>query len=74
MVPPFIWIWGRLWVVANWTANLTEDAWLLLRPATPEENDNCLDRVGAAQEEAFWTSVLVDEDRLTGRRVRQRRG
>ena len=74
MVPPFIWIWGRLWVVANWTDELKEGDWLLLRLATPEENDNYLDRVGASLEEAFWTSVLVDEDRLTDRRFRQRRG
>ena len=43
-MPPFIWIRGRLWVVANWTEGMPEDAWLLLRPATEEENDNYLDR------------------------------
>ena len=66
-MPPFVWIRGRLFVVANWTDEMPEDAWLLLRPATPAEIDNYLDRIGGAEEEAFWTSVLVDEDRLSGR-------
>ena len=64
---PFVWIRGRLWVVANWTEGITEDDWLLLRPATSEENDNYLHRVGDAEDEAFYTSVLVDKDRLVGR-------
>jgi len=66
-MPPYVWIRGRLWVAANWTDGMLEDAWLLLRPATPAENDNYLDRVGDAAEEAFWTSVRVDGDRLSGR-------
>ena len=66
-MPPFVWIRGRLWVVANWTDGMPEDAWLLLRPATPAETDNYLELVSNAEEEAFWTSVLVDEDRLSGR-------
>ena len=66
-MPPFVWIRGGLWVVANWSDEMTEDAWLLLRPATEEENDNYLDRVGDAEEEAFYTSVLVDRDRAVGR-------
>jgi hypothetical protein len=66
-MPPFIWIQGRLWVVANWTDDMPEAAWLLLRPATPTENDNYLDRVGDAEVEAFYTSVLVDQDRVVGR-------
>jgi hypothetical protein len=66
-MPPYIWSRGKLWVVANWTDDMPEDAWLLLRPATREENDNYLDRVGDAEAEAFWTSVLVDEDRFSGR-------
>ena len=65
-MPPFVWIQDRLWVVVNWTNEMPEDAWLLLRPATPAENDNYLVRVSDAEEEAFWTSVLVDEDRLNG--------
>ena len=66
-MPPFIWVRGRLWVVANWDCEMPEDAWLLLRPATEEENDNYLDRVGDAEAEAFYTAVLVDRDRLVGR-------
>ena len=66
-MPPFIWIRGKLWVVANWGCEMPEDAWLLLRPATEEENDNYLSRVGDAEAEAYWTSVLVDRDRLVGR-------
>jgi hypothetical protein len=66
-MPPYVWIRGRLWVVANWSHEIEEDVWLLLRPATREENDNYFDRIGDAEEEAFWTSVLVDEDRLAGR-------
>ena len=66
-MPPYVWIRGQLWVVANWTEQTLEGTWLLLRPATPAENDNYLERVGDASEEAFWTSVLVDEDRLNGR-------
>ncbi len=67
-MPSFVWIRGRLWVVANWSSEMEEDVWLLLRPATPGENDNYLDRVGDAEEEAFWTSVLADGDRIRGRR------
>ena len=66
-MPPFLWIRDRLWIVANWTDEMPEDAWLLLRPASAAENDNYLDRVGDAEEEAFYTSVLVDEDRVSGR-------
>ncbi len=67
-MPPFVWIRGRLWVVANWSYEIEEDVWLLLRPASREENDNYLDRVGDAEEEAFWTSVLADGDRIKRRR------
>ena len=67
MVPPFVWIRGQLFIVANWDCEMPEDAWLLLRPAAEEENDNYLERVGDAEEEAYWTSVLVDRDRLVGR-------
>lgn len=67
MVPPFIWIRGRLAVVANWTDDLREGDWLLLRPATRAEVANYLDRVGDAEEEAHYTSVLNDDDRLDGR-------
>jgi hypothetical protein len=74
MVPPFVWIRGRLFVVANWTEGIREGDWLLLRPATAEENDNYLHRVGDAEEEAFYTSVLWDEDRLTGRQGWLQRG
>ena len=63
---PFVWILGRLWVVANWTDGMPEDTWLLLRPATRRENDNYLDLVSAAEEEAFWTSVLTDALRTAG--------
>ena len=66
-MPPFIWIRGRLWVVSNWTDEMPDDAWLLLRPATGEELDNYLNRVGDAEAEAFYTSVLVDPDRLVER-------
>jgi hypothetical protein len=74
MVAPFVWIRGRLYVVANWTDRMPEGAWLLVRPATGEENDNYLERVSAAVEETFWTSVLIDEDRLSGGRGPRRRG
>ena len=66
-MPPFIWIRGKLWVVANWDCKMPDDAWLLLRPANEKENDNYLDRVGDAEVEAFYTSVLVDQDRVVGR-------
>ena len=66
-MPPFIWISGKLWVMANWDCEMPEDGWLLLRPATREEIDNYLDLVSDAEEEAFYTSVLVDRDRLLGR-------
>ena len=64
--PPFVWIRDRLWTVANWTDRMPDDAWLLLRPATPSETDNYLDLVSAAEEEAFWTSVLTDALRAAG--------
>jgi len=67
MPSPFVWNHGRLWVVANWDCEMPEDAWLLLRPATKAENDNYMSRVGDAEAEAYWTSVLVDEDRFSGR-------
>ena len=66
-MPPFLWIRGKLWVIANWDCKMPEDAWLLLRPATEEENDNYLDRVSNAEVEAYFTSILVDPDRLVGR-------
>ena len=66
-MPPFVRIRGRLWVVANWNCGMPKDAWLLLRPATKKERDNYLKRVGDAEAEAYYTSVLVDEDRLSGR-------
>jgi hypothetical protein len=74
MVPPFVWIREQLWVVANWDVEMPEDAWLLLRLATEEESDNYRECTESAEAEAFWTSVLVDEDRLKGRRDQQRRG
>jgi len=67
MVPPLVWIRGRLWVVANWSDGMPEDAWLLLRPATEGERDNYLERIDNAEVEAYYTSVLVDENRLHGR-------
>ena len=74
-MPPFFWIWGKLWVVANRDCELPEDAWLLLHPATEEQKDNylelVLELVSNADEEAFWMSAQVDEDRLSGRRVRR---
>ena len=66
-MPPSVWIRGRLWVVANWDCEMPVDAWLLLRPATEEENDNYLSRVGDAEAESFYTSVLAEWDRLVGR-------
>lgn len=66
-MPPFVWIRGRLWIVSNFTDDMQEDAWLLLRPATCDENDNYLAKVGDAEVEAFYTSVLVDRDRHNGR-------
>ena len=65
--PPFVWIRGRLFIVANWGCEMPEHAWLLLRPATVAENDNYQNRVGDAEEEAYYTSVLNDDDRLDGR-------
>jgi len=66
-MPPFVWTRGRLFIVANWGCEMPEDAWLLLRPATAAETDNFLDRVTNAEEEAYYTSVLNDADRLDGR-------
>ena len=66
-MPPYVWIKGQLFIVANWTEELKQGDWLLLRPATPAENDNYYERVGDAEEEAYYTSMLVDEDRLSGR-------
>ena len=73
MAPPFVWFRWRLWVVANWDSRMPEDAWLLLRPATEEERTNYLARIGDAEEEAYWTSVVVDEDRLRSSRGQQQR-
>ena len=67
MVPPFVWIRGQLFIVANWGCEMPEDGWLLLRPATREELDNYLARVGDAEVEAYYSSILVDRDRLVGR-------
>ena len=66
-MPPFIWIRGRLFIVANWAGDMPEDAWLLLRPASQKESDNYLDRIGNAEEEAYFTAILNDEDRTSGR-------
>jgi len=67
MLPPFVWIRDRLWTVANWSCDLPTHAWLLLRPATKEENDNYLAQMADAETEAYYTSVLVDADRSKGR-------
>jgi len=66
-MPPFVRIRGRLFIVANWDCEMQEDAWLLLRPATRRENDNYFEYVGDAEIEPYYTSVLVDQDRLSGR-------
>ena len=66
-MPPFVWIQGRLWVVANWGCEMPADAWLLLRPATEEENDNYLRRIQEAAVEAYYTAILTDEERTSGR-------
>ena len=65
---PFVWIRGRLWVASNWEDGMPTDAWLLLRPATPAEKDHYLAEMAEADAGAFYTSVLVDEDRFRGRR------
>ena len=64
---PFVWIHGKLWVATNWDCGMPEDTWLLLRPATEKERVNYLKRIGDAEVESYWTSVLIDEDRLNGR-------
>jgi len=66
-MPPFAWIHGRLWVVANWTDDLNEDDWLLLRPASRREIRICFQVLSDPQAEAFYSCVLSDEDRLSGR-------
>ena len=66
-MPPFVWIRGKLFILANWSDDMQEGDWLLLRPATRDESDNYIDRVGGAEVDAYYTSVLVDQDRLLGR-------
>jgi len=62
--PPFVWIRHRLWTVANWSDELPDDAWLLLRPASEDELASHAKCVPGSEEEAFWTSVHSDDHRL----------
>ena len=67
MLPPFVWIRGRLWIIANWNDGMPSDAWLVLRPATTHEEEIYLDRMDDSETEAFYVAVLDDEDRIIGR-------
>ena len=60
---------GSAVVVANWTEELSEGDWLLLRPATQAGKDNHNGRMGNVEEVSDYTYVLLDEDRLSGRRL-----
>lgn len=39
MIPPFVWIRGHPYLVANWDADLSEEEWLVLRPLSADECD-----------------------------------
>lgn len=67
MPPPFVWLRGQLWVVANWTCEMPVDSWVLLRPATEKENDAYHRRIIEAEVEAYYTAILTDDDRTSGR-------
>ena len=63
MIPPFVRVGVRLFLVANWNPETTDREWLLLRPLTEEEAELVREWELNALFEVWAMIVESDEER-----------
>ena len=66
MVPPFMEIDGRMMAVVNWSADLTSENYLLLRPLNTDEHNWLSKELVNAYFDVFARLFKADEERLAG--------
>ena len=66
MVPPFMEIDGRMMAVVNWSADLTSEHNLLLRPLNADERNWLSKELEDAYFDVFARLFKSDEERLAG--------